>query len=211
MRCSGAAIFAPPRKRGTASERVAFQRQRIVNIGASSNAWTKRSRTILELRYRKTSSSGNECWVPSEITIASSVAAACSSKLNERQKRFRNAKPHARLIRLPKGACKTSCIPPDSSKKRSSTSVCCDGIAPNERYASAKYAAICSAAFCGNWNSLAIHSSFLCGKLSASPTDKRFSISIRKLETALESCWFAQELHPTKMGFPVADLLHPPP
>jgi hypothetical protein len=32
MRCSGAAIFAP--QRGTASERVAFQRQRMVNIGA---------------------------------------------------------------------------------------------------------------------------------------------------------------------------------
>src|SRR6185436_8120298 len=143
--------------------------------------------TVLEFKYRKTSSSGNECCVPSEITIASSVAAACSSKLNERQKRFRRANPQARLIRLPKGACKTSCMPPDSSKKRSSTSVCCDGITPNERYASAKYVATCSAAFCGSWNSLATHCSISAAKFSASTADKRFSISIRKLETASDN------------------------
>ena len=41
--------------------------------------------------------------MPREITMASSVAAACSSKLKERQKRLRSAKPQARLIRLPKG------------------------------------------------------------------------------------------------------------
>src|SRR5215475_8476879 len=119
--------------------------------------------------------------------MASSVAAACNSKLNDRQKRFRNAKPHARLIRLPKGACKTSCIPPDSSKKRSSTRVCCEGIAPNERYASTKYAAICSAAFGGNGNSLASHFSILFGKLLVSRTDRYFSISIRKSDTALDT------------------------
>src|SRR6202045_5344480 len=98
MRCNGAARFDPPRNRGTASERVAFQRQRIVNIGASSNAWTKRSRTVLELRYRKTSSSGNECCVPSEMTIESPGAAAWGSKLKEGQKRFRRESPHAQLI-----------------------------------------------------------------------------------------------------------------
>src|ERR1043166_935764 len=161
-----------------------------------------RSRTVLEFRYRKTSSRGNECCVPSEITIASSVAAACSSKLNERQKRFRSAKPQARLIRLPKGACKTSCIPPDSSKNRSSTSVCWDGIAPNERYASAKYAATCSAVSCGNRNSFPSHSSILPGKLSASPTDKRFSISIRKLETACESLLVRAGASPSQNGIP---------
>src|SRR5205823_66564 len=156
----------------------------------------------LEFKYRKTSSRGNECCVPSEITIASSVAAACNSKLNERQKRFRSAKPQARLTRLPKGACKTSCIPPDSSKKRSSTSVCCDGIAPNERYASAKYAATCSEAFCGNWNSLATHFSISAAKFSASTADKRFSISIRKLETACESSWVRAGASPSQNGIP---------
>src|SRR5439155_19094464 len=139
------------------------------------SACTSKSRTVLELRYRKTSSSGKECCVPSEITIASSVAAACSSKLNERQKRFRNARPQARLIRLPKGECRTSCIPPDSSKKRSITKVCCEGIASNVRYVSAKYAVTCSAAFCGNWNPSASQSWIFSGKLSASPTDKCFS------------------------------------
>src|SRR5262249_36012964 len=136
------------------------------------------------------------------ITIASSVAAACSSKLNERQKRFRSAKPQARLTRLPKGACKTICIPPDSSKNRSSTSVCCEGIAPNERYISTKYAAICSAAFCGNWNSLASHCSIWRGKLSVFPTDKCFSISIRKSDTALDTSDVLAGASPSQNGIP---------
>ena len=55
----------------------------------------------------------------SDNTIISSVAAACSSKSNLRQKRLRSARPHARLIRLPNGACTISCMPPDSSKNRS--------------------------------------------------------------------------------------------
>ena len=52
-----------------------------------------------------------------------SVAAACSSKLNERQNRLRSARPHARLMRAPNGVCRISCIPPASSKKRSATIV----------------------------------------------------------------------------------------
>ena len=78
--------------------------------------------------------------------IASSVAAACSSKLNCRQKRLRSARPHARFTRLPNGACSTSCMPPDSSKNRSSTSVSWVGSTPSARRASARYATICSAA-----------------------------------------------------------------
>src|SRR5205809_989650 len=53
-----------------------------------------------------------------------------SSKLKLRQKRLRSASPQARLMRLPKGACSTSCMPPASSKKRSSTRHCCVGIVP---------------------------------------------------------------------------------
>src|SRR2546430_3371107 len=53
----------------------------------------------------------------------SSVAAACSSKLNPWQNFLRRARPQARLMRLPNGACSTSCMPPDSSKKRSRISV----------------------------------------------------------------------------------------
>ena len=46
----------------------------------------------------RTSSSGKLCAVGSESTMASSVAAACSSKLNLRQKRLRSARPQARLM-----------------------------------------------------------------------------------------------------------------
>src|SRR5437899_288273 len=49
------------------------------NIGASSKACTRTSRTVLLCKKRNTSSSGNECCVPSERTMASSVAAAGSS------------------------------------------------------------------------------------------------------------------------------------
>ena len=49
-------------------------------------------------------SSGKLCCSASEMTIPLSVAAACSSKLNERQNRLRSASPHARLIRAPNGA-----------------------------------------------------------------------------------------------------------
>ena len=62
--------------------------------------------------------------------MASSVAAACSSKLNERQKRLRSARPQARLMRLPKGEWMTSCMPPASSKKRSKTIVSLRGQRP---------------------------------------------------------------------------------
>ena len=49
-------------------------------------------------------------------------------------------------MRLPNGACSTSCMPPDSSKNRSSTSVSCVGMAPSARRPSARYASSCSAA-----------------------------------------------------------------
>ena len=59
-----------------------------------------------------------------------SVAAACNSKLKERQKRLRSARPQALLIRAPKGAWITSCMPPPSSKKRSAITVVCVGTVP---------------------------------------------------------------------------------
>ena len=39
IRCSCGGTFLPPRLRGTASEIVVFQRQRVWNTGASRNAW----------------------------------------------------------------------------------------------------------------------------------------------------------------------------
>ena len=54
-------------------------------------------------RNRGTSSNG-KLWVsPSDSTIASSVAAACSSKLNVRQNFLRSARPRLRLMRPPNG------------------------------------------------------------------------------------------------------------
>ena len=80
---------------------VAFQRQRTGNSGASSSACTSTSWAEDECRYFETSISGKLWLVDSDSTIASSVAAACSSKLNWRQKRLRRARPQARLSRLP--------------------------------------------------------------------------------------------------------------
>ena len=94
----------PPLKRSTASARVTFQRQRAVNIGAASSACVSTSSTVADFRNPNTISSGKECCSLSEMTMPLSVAAACSSKLNERQKRLRSARPQARLMRAPNGA-----------------------------------------------------------------------------------------------------------
>ena len=78
-----------------------------------------------------TVSSGKLCCGPSDSTIPSSVAAACSSKSNDRQKRLRSAMPQARLMRPPNGAWMTSCMPPASSKKRSAMTRVCVGTPPS--------------------------------------------------------------------------------
>ena len=54
-------------------------------------------------RKRGTSSSGKLWCGPRDSTTASSLAAAWSSKLNDRQNRLRRARPSARLIRPPYG------------------------------------------------------------------------------------------------------------
>ncbi len=92
-----------PRERSTASERVAFQRQRAVNIGEPSSACSSTSPTVREERKRGSCSRSKVCGLPSDSTIASSVAAACSSMLKEAQKRLRSASPKARLMRPPFG------------------------------------------------------------------------------------------------------------
>ena len=48
LNCGG--TFLPPRLRGTASEMVVFQRQRVWNTGASSNACTRTSRVVAGCR-----------------------------------------------------------------------------------------------------------------------------------------------------------------
>ena len=123
MRMSCGGTLRPPRMRRIASARVAFQRQRAPNIGAASSACVSTYSTLADLTYSKTISSGNACWSVSESTMPLSVAAACSSKLNERQNVLRSANPHARLMRAPNGVCRINCMPPPSSKNRSATIV----------------------------------------------------------------------------------------
>ena len=130
IRWMGGGTLRPPMRRGTASDTFAFQRQRMLKMGASSSACTSTSRAVALARYPGTSSSG-KLWVsPSERTMLSSVAAAWSSKLKRRQKRFRRASPNARLMRPPSGEWMTSCMPPDSSKNRSMTRSSAAGITP---------------------------------------------------------------------------------
>ena len=50
MRASCGGTLRPPRKRGSASETAATQRQRVMNIGASSIAWISTGRTLAECR-----------------------------------------------------------------------------------------------------------------------------------------------------------------
>ena len=86
------------------------------------------------------------CCGPRDSKIASSLAAACSSKSKVTQNRLRSASPRARLSRAPNGACPTSCIPPLSSKNRSSTMVSMSGSTPSWASPAPRYAVIVSAA-----------------------------------------------------------------
>ena len=95
MRWIGNGTRPLPRERSTASERVAFQRQRAVKSGEPSSACSSTSPTVCDDRKRGRSDRSKVCGLPSESTIASSVAAACSSMLNDAQKRLRSASPNA--------------------------------------------------------------------------------------------------------------------
>ena len=141
--CSGS--FLPPLKRTSASARLASHRHRVPNTGESSTACSSTSWTDAVLRNLNTSASGKLCCSASAMLMPSSVAAACSSKLNERQNRFRSANPHALLMRPPNGAWMTSCMPPPSSKKRSATMVCWVGTVRRTARPSTMYSTACSA------------------------------------------------------------------
>src|SRR5690606_16456781 len=117
---------------------VAFQRQYVGNIGTLSTACLRTSRTVRLDRYFTTSSSAKLCTVPSDSTIESSSAAACSSKLKRRQKRLRSDSPHALLMREPYVECTTRWLSPVSSKKRSSTIRSCVGSPPSAAFAAAR-------------------------------------------------------------------------
>ena len=128
---SGAGTFLPPRR--------PLEQQRALRVPAPARLEHRRGQQRLDedlARRRRGGGSrrrpraGSCAAGPSERTIASSFAAACSSKPKPTQKRLRSARPQARLIREPKGACTTSCMPPLSSKKRSRITRRCVGTAP---------------------------------------------------------------------------------
>ena len=124
--CAGAAAARAcrPAQRSSASARLAFQRQRVSNIGACSAAWiSSSSHVVAGGASRRPSRAGSCAAARARAAMPSSVAAACSSKSKLRQKRLRSAMPQARLMRPPNGAWMTSCMPPASSKKRSAITV----------------------------------------------------------------------------------------
>ena len=111
---------------------VAFQRQRVMNIGASSSAWTSRlahgvgiqvARDFLEReavrgRQRQDDRVLGRGRLQLEIELAAEALA-------QRQA------PGAIDAAAETGEWMTSCVPPVSSKKRSITSVSCDGSRPS--------------------------------------------------------------------------------
>ena len=133
MRWIATGTFLPPLRLGSAKERVAFQRQRLVNMGDWSADWSMSFLREARRAKPKIDSIGKLCWDESESTMPSSVAAAWSSKSNVRQNRFLSVCPHARLMRPPKGEWMTICMPPASSKNRSATISPCVGTRPSTR------------------------------------------------------------------------------
>ena len=89
----GGGTLRPPSTRGSASARVASQRQRMGNMGDWSAAWVSTSSMRSDESISKIDASGKQCCGPSESSTPSSVAAACSSKSKARQKRLRSARP----------------------------------------------------------------------------------------------------------------------
>ncbi len=146
IRWMAGGFFLPPRIRSTVSEVFRFHRHRAANIGDVSTACLTTSSTVPDARNFGTRSSGKLCCGPSDSRMASSLAAACSSKSKVTQNRFRSASPSARLSLAPKGVWPTSCMPPASSKNRSSTIVSMVGSTPSWASAEPRYATIVSAA-----------------------------------------------------------------
>ena len=195
IRCNCGATFLPDEKRGNASAVTAFQRNRVGNSGASSNACTRMSRAVFECRKPATSTSGKLWLVDSDSTMAFSVAAACSSKLKLRQKRLRKARPQALLMRLPNGAWITRWVEPASSKKRSIASCRCVGSSPNPATCSAQYASNCPDA--------ASHrptSSRSQAPATSAPCASRCCSASRRRETACDSASLRPGASPSQNG-----------
>ena len=90
---------AAPRARGRDSSASAPS----TSARAARPAPAPRARRCDAASMRVKASSGAPCWGPSESAMASSLAAACSSKSKLRQMRLRSASPSARFTRPPNG------------------------------------------------------------------------------------------------------------
>ena len=139
IRWMGSGVRRPPRNRSTPSERLRFHRHREANIGDTSTACDSTVGAVVERSSLAASPTGKLCWGPRESTTASSEAAAWSSKSKVAQKRFRRARPKARLTRPPNGAWTTSWVPPASSKNRSNTRSRWVGSTPRAARPAARY------------------------------------------------------------------------
>ena len=109
-----------PAQRSSASDAVAFQRQRVSNIGACSAAWISSSSTPLGAQHLEHRLEREAVLRPEREHDA--VVGGRGLQLEVEacgRSRLRSAMPQARLMRPPKGAWITSCMPPASSKKRS--------------------------------------------------------------------------------------------
>ena len=138
LRLSCVLRHLPAHQLGTISARPRFHRQRDASIGCGRTAWVKTSATDDEDTSLVTCDSGKLWCGPRAMVTASSSAAAWSSKSNVTQKRFRSARPKARLIRPPKGAWTTSWVDSTSSKKRSTTMRFVVGRWPSARSAASR-------------------------------------------------------------------------
>ena len=142
------------------------------------------------------------CVGPSDSTMASSVAAACSSKLKVRQNLLRSASPQPRLSRVPCGLWITRCMSPASSKKRSITRVRQVGMAPRALRPAVRYSAACSAALAGIPGSDASQAAAAGAAGSPRSSASRIAVSApsRSSDTAADSSGVRPGASPSQKG-----------
>ena len=121
MRWSGIGTFRPPSKRSSASARVAFQRQRVPNIGAASAACARSSRSVVAPHHREHAVEREAVLLAEREDDAVVGRRRLQLEVEADAEALAQREAEARLMRPPNGACRTSCMPPASSKKRSAT------------------------------------------------------------------------------------------
>ena len=196
IRWMAGGFFRPPRMRSTARALFRFHRHRAANSGEVSTACRTTSSTVFDPRNLGTRSRGKLCCGPRDSRMASSLAAAWSSKSNVTQNRLRRARPNARFRRAPKGAWPTSCIPPLSSKNRSKMMVSMVGSAPSATRPAARYRTMVSEAACSMPHCSSSHRR----AASCPPSSRRSRTAARRAETSSESSTVRPGASPSQNG-----------